>query len=66
MHAPQCLNLEGFAGTRDPTCKMTKMSFSRTMERATDLLEIIHTDVCGLMNVEARGGIVIFSPSQMI
>ena len=26
------------------------------MERATDLLEIIHTDVCGPMNIEARGG----------
>ena len=25
------------------------------MERATDLLEIIHTDVCGPMNIEARG-----------
>ena len=25
--------------------KMTKTLFSRTMERATDLLEIIHTDV---------------------
>ena len=25
------------------------------MERATDLLEIIDTDVCGPMNVEARG-----------
>ena len=25
--------------------KMTKTPFSRTMERATDLLEIIHTDV---------------------
>ena len=24
------------------------------MERATDLLEIIHTDVCGPMNIEAR------------
>ena len=31
-------------------------SFSRTMERATNLLEIIHTDVCGPMSVEARGG----------
>ena len=30
--------------------------FSRTMERATNLLEIIHTDVCGPMSVEARGG----------
>src|SRR3954469_16081394 len=36
--------------------KMTKTSFSGTMKRATDLLEIIHTDVCGLMNIEARGG----------
>ena len=25
------------------------------MERATDLLEIIHTDVCGPMSVDARG-----------
>ena len=36
--------------------KMTKTPFSRTMERATDLLEIVHTDVCGPMSVEARGG----------
>ena len=34
--------------------KMTKTPFSRTMERATDLLEVIHTDVCGSMNIEAR------------
>ena len=36
--------------------KMTKTLFSGTMKRATDLLEIIHTDVCGPMSVEARGG----------
>ena len=36
--------------------KMTKTPFSGTMERATDLLEIIHIDVRGLMSVEARGG----------
>ena len=35
--------------------KMTKTPFSGTMERATDLLEIIHTDVCGPMSAEARG-----------
>ena len=35
--------------------KMTKTLFSGTMERANDLLEIIHTDVCGPMSVEARG-----------
>ena len=34
--------------------KMTKTPFSGTMEQATYLLEIIHTDVCGLMNIEAR------------
>ena len=33
--------------------KMTKTLFFGTMERATDLLEIIHTDVCGPMNIEA-------------
>ena len=36
--------------------KMTKTPFSGTMEQATDLLEIIHTDVCGPMSVDARGG----------
>ena len=36
--------------------KMTKTPSSGTMERATDLLEIIHTDVCGPMSVKARGG----------
>ena len=35
--------------------KVTKTPFSETMERASDLLEIIHTDVCGPMSVDARG-----------
>ena len=35
--------------------KMTKTPFSGTAERATDLLEIIHTDVCGTMSVKAHG-----------
>ena len=35
--------------------KMTKTPFFGTMERATDLLEIIHTDVCSPMSGEARG-----------
>ena len=34
--------------------KITKTPFSRTKEQATDLLEIIHTDVCSPMSVEAR------------
>ena len=33
--------------------KMIKTPFSGTMEQATDLLEIIYTDVCGPMSVEA-------------
>ena len=36
--------------------KMTKTPFSGRIERATDLLEIIYTDVCNLISVEARGG----------
>ena len=35
--------------------KITKTPFSGTMEQATDLLEIIHTNVCGLTSVEAPG-----------
>ena len=46
--------------------KMIKTPFSGTMEQANDLLEIIHTDVCGPMSVEARGGYRYFLPSQMI
>ena len=34
--------------------KMTKTPFSGIMEQATDLLEIIHTDVCDPMSVDAR------------
>ena len=36
--------------------KMTNTPLSGTMERATDLLEIIHTGVCSPMSVEAHGG----------
>ena len=53
----ESLDYESF-DTRKPCLmgKMTKTPFSETMERATNLLEIIHTDVCGPMSVEARGG----------
>ena len=36
--------------------KMTKTPFYGTKERATDLLERIHTDVCSPMSIDARGG----------
>ena len=60
------LHADGFLESLDyesfDTCesclmgKMTKTPFFETMERANDLLEIIHTDVFGPMSVEARGG----------
>ena len=51
----ESLDYESFS-TCEPCLmgKMTKTPFSGTMERATDLLEIIHTDVCGPMNIEAH------------
>ena len=35
--------------------EMTKTPFFGTMERATNLLEIIHTDVCRPVSIKARG-----------
>jgi hypothetical protein len=39
-----------------PMGKMTRTPFSGSMEWATDLLEIIHTDVCSPMSVSVHGG----------
>ena len=45
-----------------PTCescllgKMTKSPFTGEGERATELLSLVHTDVCGSMTVSAKGG----------
>ena len=36
--------------------KMTRLPFTGTSERASELLALIHTDVCGTMSTEARGG----------
>jgi hypothetical protein len=36
--------------------KMTKISFTGKSERASDLLGLVHTDVCGPMSFIARGG----------
>jgi hypothetical protein len=40
--------------------KMTKTPFIGFPERASDLLELIHTDVCGPMSTTARGGFQYF------
>ena len=40
--------------------KMTKTPFTGHSERASDLLGLVHTDVCGPMNSIARGGFQYF------
>ena len=40
--------------------KMTKMPFTGFPERASDLMELIDTDVCGPMNSTAIGGFQYF------
>lgn len=35
--------------------KMTKTTFPKKSNRKTELLELIHSDVCGLMKVESIG-----------
>lgn len=40
--------------------KMTKAPFTGQGERASDLLGLIHTDVCGPLNITARGGFHYF------
>jgi hypothetical protein len=40
--------------------KMTKAPFTGFPERASDLLELVHTDVCGAMSMTARGGFQYF------
>ena len=39
---------------------MAKAPFTGHGERAKDLLELIHTDVCGLMSINARGNYQYF------
>ena len=39
---------------------MTKTPFTGHSERANDLLSLIHSDVCGLLSSNARGGFLYF------
>jgi hypothetical protein len=39
---------------------MTKAPFTGQSERASDLLGLVHTDVCGPMSFVARGGFQYF------
>ena len=51
-HIPVCEScLEG---------KMTKRPFKAKGNRATIQLELVHTDICGPMTIQARGGYEYF------
>ena len=39
---------------------MTKAPFTKSCERASGLLELVHSDVCGPMSTTARGGYEYF------
>ena len=39
---------------------MTKRPFDAKGRRAQDLLELIHSDLCGPMSIQARGGYEYF------
>ena len=39
---------------------MTKSPFNKKGERASDLLGLIHTDLCGPLSTSARGGYSYF------
>ena len=40
--------------------KVTKWSFNAKGRRAQELLELVHTDVCGPMSTQAKGGYEYF------
>ena len=40
--------------------KLARTPFIGNVERASELLEIIHTDVCGPMSIPVRGGFLYF------
>ena len=40
--------------------KMTKRPFNAKGNRAKDLLELVHSNVCGPMSIQARGGYKYF------
>jgi hypothetical protein len=64
LHSDGLLNSFDFESYR--TCeacllgKITKTPFIGFPKRASDLLELIHTDVCGPMSTTARGGFRYF------
>ena len=46
--------------------KMTMRPFKAKGYRAKEILDLVHTDLCGPISTSARGGMSISSPSLMI
>ena len=46
--------------------KMTKQPFNAKGRRAQELLKLVHTDVCGPMSTQAKGGYEYFITLSMI
>ena len=46
--------------------KIAKLSFVRHEERTTEILNLVHINVCGPFDVQARGGLAISSSLLMI
>ena len=46
--------------------KMIKTLFTGHGDRASDILDLVHIDVCGLMSTQARGGYSYFITFTMI
>ena len=46
--------------------EMTKRPFNAKGRRAQELLELVHSDVCDLMSIQARCGYEYLLPSLMI
>ena len=40
--------------------KMIKTPFTRHGDRTSDILNLVHTDVCGPISIQARGGYSYF------
>jgi len=62
MHKREAvLGMEIRKGEKLPPCevcssgKLTALSFPKSSQKNTDILDIIHTDVCGPMRTESRG-----------
>ncbi|GJY68397.1 retrotransposon protein, putative, ty1-copia subclass [Tanacetum coccineum] len=66
VYLAELLKKKKQVGSASSSGKMTRKLFPHHPERATDLLGIIHTDVCGPLRHVSRQGAAYFIPSQIL